>query len=88
MSAKRSALLRLAMAAGTFGCCAIAMASEEALPDVEFLEYLGSWEESDEDWLVAESIGAVRQEGELLRSDPAADAEELPEQDPEKDDES
>jgi hypothetical protein len=25
---------------------------DEALPDLEFLEYLGSWEESDEDWVV------------------------------------
>ncbi len=25
--------------------------ADELLPDEDFLEYLGSWEESDEDWL-------------------------------------
>ena len=28
------------------------MAADDDLPDVEFLEYLGSWEDSDEDWLM------------------------------------
>lgn len=34
--------------------CASANARAEAteLPDVDFLEYLGMWEESDEDWLL------------------------------------
>lgn len=27
-------------------------AADDELPDVEFLEYLGSWEESDEEWLL------------------------------------
>ena len=27
-------------------------AAEDGLPDLELLEYLGSWEESDEDWLL------------------------------------
>ena len=31
-----------------------ALADDEALPDLEFLEYLGSWEESDEEWLLFE----------------------------------
>lgn len=25
-------------------------AADDELPDLDFLEYLGSWEESDEDW--------------------------------------
>jgi len=30
-----------------------------ALPDAEFLEYLGSWDGDDEDWLVAASPPAA-----------------------------
>lgn len=37
---------------GSVGCVSLALAAEEIQPDVEFLEYLGSWEESDEDWLL------------------------------------
>jgi len=28
------------------------MAQEAEAPDLELLEYLGSWEESDEDWIL------------------------------------
>lgn len=31
-------------------------AAEEELPDLAFLEYLGSWEESDEDWLLLKEL--------------------------------
>lgn len=30
------------------------LAADDKLPDEDFLEYLGSWEESDEDWLMFE----------------------------------
>ena len=36
---------------GLFGCSGVVVADDEQ-PDMEFLEYLGSWEESDEDWLL------------------------------------
>jgi hypothetical protein len=32
----------------------LATADDAELPDTEFLEYLGSWQESDEDWLIFE----------------------------------
>lgn len=32
----------------------VALAADDELPDAEFLEYLGSWEESEEDWLMFE----------------------------------
>ena len=42
------------------------MAADEAQPDLEFLEYLGSWEESDKDWLMfAEII-----DGQVAEDDP------------------
>jgi hypothetical protein len=66
-----------------FGCSGIAEADDE-LPDVEFLEYLGSWDESDEDWLLfdrseSEAMAADRKE----RSDPAPTGKESTESDDE-----
>lgn len=49
MSVSRSALIgSLLMGAS------LALAADEELPDPDFLEYLGTWEESDEDWLIFE----------------------------------
>jgi hypothetical protein len=44
-------VLSVAVLWGLFGCCGVVVADDEK-PDMEFLEYLGSWEESDEDWLL------------------------------------
>lgn len=52
---------------------AIAGEEDEGSPDMEFLEYLGSWEESDDEWLMFE--GPVTAELEE-RSDPAPEGEE------------
>ena len=52
---------------------AIAGEEDENEPDMEFLEYLGSWEESDEEWLMFE--GPVTAELDE-RSDPAPEGEE------------
>jgi hypothetical protein len=52
---------------------AIAGEEEDDTPDMEFLEYLGSWEESDEEWLMFE--GPVTAELDE-RSDPAPEGEE------------
>ena len=34
------------------GVCGAVLAADNELPDGEFLEYLGSWEKSDEEWLM------------------------------------
>lgn len=52
---------------------AIAGEEDEDSPDMEFLEYLGSWEELDEEWLMFE--GPVTAELDE-RSDPAPEGEE------------
>lgn len=59
-------------------CLGTAWAAEEApdeetTRDVEFIEYLGLWDESDEEWLML---------------DEAQDSEEMPEMEPETEDES
>jgi hypothetical protein len=34
------------------GVAAGAVAQDDPAPDLDFLEYLGSWQESDEEWLL------------------------------------
>lgn len=43
--------MRRALLLATALTCAVAAIADEDLPDADFLEYLGSWNESDEDWL-------------------------------------
>lgn len=37
---------------GLIGCSGPAVAGEADAPDLEFLEYLGSWEADEEDWVL------------------------------------
>ena len=48
-------------------------AEEEELPDAEFLEYLGLWEESDEDWLLLDEEEVADNDE---RIDPVPEGEE------------
>ncbi len=53
--------------------CSIVLAADEEIPDADFLEYLGMWEESDEDWVIFdETVTADVEE----RSDPEPEGEE------------
>ena len=45
--------------------------AEQELPEMAFLEYLGMWDESDEDWLLLDDTGNDNEE----RSDPAPKGE-------------
>ena len=51
----------------------VAAGADEELPDLEFLEYLGMWEETDEDWLILDEAQAAEVD---KRSDPAPEGEE------------
>ncbi|MDH5454974.1 MAG: hypothetical protein OEY37_02815 [Gammaproteobacteria bacterium] len=76
MSVERTlALVACGLCLGT-----AALAEEQAVPDAEFLEYLGMWEESDEDWLVLEDLQAMEVEE---RSEPAPEGEESTEKEDE-----
>lgn len=55
---------------------ALAEAEEDEVPDREFLEYLGMWDESDEEWLLLDEEEAADNEE---RSDPVPEGEESPE---------
>ena len=68
MSARNAAL-----ASALVLSCGLLLAEELEHPDAEFLEYLGLWEESDEDWLIFdETVVAEIDE----RNDPAPEGEE------------
>jgi len=53
--------------------CSLVLAADDEVPDAEFLEYLGFWEKSDEEWLIFEEpVTADTEE----RSDPVPEGEE------------
>ena len=55
-----------------------ALAVDDEMPDLELIEYLGMWEESDEEWLIFEEpIAADNDE----RSEPAPPSEASAEKD-------
>ncbi len=68
MSASKTAMLSFMLMG-----CSLVLAADDEIPDAEFIEYLGLWEESDEDWLIFnEPITADAEE----RSDPVPEGEE------------
>ena len=70
---KVNAVLRFAVVCGLLGGGLVAA---EEVPELEFLEYLGSWEESDEDWLLFRAIDAEPATVPDERIDPAPTGEE------------
>ena len=82
--ADRSVALQIVVA---FGLCTYgigATADDEEMPEIDFLEYLGSWEESDEDWLILRDVEAIRGEVTIEeRNDPVPPGEESAENDDE-----
>ena len=83
MSADRGqaeAVLKVAVLWGLMGCSGMVVAEETDLPDLEFLEYLGSWEESEEDWvLLAEKTDREKESDQDDGKVPAPDGEKLAE---------
>lgn len=90
MRALRAKLIPVAVACGMTGGLA---AQESEAPDLSFLEFLGSWEEGDDEWfvvagLVDDEFGTLADEGvlEAEEADGPANADETDETD-ESDDE-
>jgi len=68
-------LVRSLVGAAVLSLCSLAVLADDELPEIEFLEYLGMWEESDEDWMMfEESDEADNQTRE--RSEPAPEGED------------
>lgn len=77
MLADSAQLLRVVVVCSLLGLSGGVTAGDDELPDIEFLEYLGSWDESDEDWLLVSDVKRVREE--IMKdegSDPAPNGEE------------
>ncbi|MDH4124040.1 MAG: hypothetical protein OEW64_09735 [Gammaproteobacteria bacterium] len=55
--------------------CSQALVADEEVPDMEFLEYLGSWEGSEQDWPMFAAQPGTRNETDE-RIDPAPEGEE------------
>ena len=79
MSVRRHAFLPWLL----LGAAGIVLAADEEMPEMDFIEYLGMWEESDEVWLVLadedEHVAADADE----RIDPVPQGEESKENDDE-----
>ena len=78
MSAERFARTVLC---GLALCGGLALAAEDDALESDFLEYLGMWEESDEDWLMLDKT-------KISDEQEKSEAENEGEESPEKDDES
>lgn len=78
MSVRRSCKKALLLLA--FGVPGTLLAADAQEPEMEFLEYLGLWEESDEEWLMVEHQMDLESEE---RIDPVPEGEESMEDDDE-----
>jgi len=57
------------------GLGSLAVLADEEAPEIEFLEYLGMWDGSDEDWVMF-SGSAKAENLEQERSEPAPESED------------
>ena len=64
-------------------CCSLVLAADEETPEMDFIEYLGMWEESDEVWLVFEDENAQLAAESEKRTEPVPDGEASAEKDDE-----
>jgi hypothetical protein len=81
-----SLVIKCAVFCGLMACgsWAAAQEDEEEVPAMEFLEYLGSWEGSDEDWeVVAEVVKVEQSVAQEAPTEAAAKEEESVETDDE-----
>ncbi len=77
------AAFKVAALWGLLACVGVVAADDEAMPDIEFLEYLGSWEESDADWVLFSEVETEQLASDTKRTDPVSKDEESVETDDE-----
>ncbi len=60
-------IMRAALLWSLLGSCGLVCAADDEVPDMEFLEYLGLWEESDEIWMLMDEhmVAEAEQQIEL-----------------------
>ena len=80
MSADKRSGLCLSLCCGLLSVGTTVAAEEEAVPKLELLEYLGSWEASDEDWIIFTEVDESEKElTEERDNDPSPDGEKVAE---------
>ena len=72
--------MRAALMWSLLGSCSLAYAADHEVPGMEFLEYLGLWEESDEIWMLMDEHMVAEVERQI---DAAPEGEESVEKDDE-----
>jgi len=72
----RRPLCRMLLAGALTTMAFSAAQADEPLPDAEFLEYLGSWDESDEEWLLVREDALRNTAKDDERNDAAPEGEE------------
>lgn len=85
-SIQAEAGLKIAVICGLLGASGVLRADEPEVPDLAFLEYLGSWQESDEDWVLfseEEEEEETESDNEVKGTDPAPQEEKVAELDDE-----
>ena len=78
-SGQAEKVLKIALLCGLFGHGGVTIADEQEVPDLEFLEYLGSWDESDEDWVLFANDGDEQERPEDENRKPAPQGEKVAE---------
>ncbi len=68
--------LKVAVLWVLLGCSGALLAADTELPDVEFIEYLGLWEESDADWMLFAEEVREQVVADDTRTDPAPEGKE------------
>ena len=70
------AKLKIALLVTLLGVSSVLLAADTDLPDMDLLEYLGLWEESDEEWvLLSEDTGTQVAAEDTLTDSTSADDE-------------
>jgi len=75
--------LRLAIVCGLCAYSGVVVANDTEQPDMAFLEYLGSWETSDEDWVLFTADAEEDTKSDDEKSDPEPQVEKVAELDDE-----
>lgn len=65
------------------GVCGVVLAADDELPEMDFIEYLGMWEESDEEWVLLDDPDVQLAAESDGRIDPVPRGEESTENDDE-----
>jgi len=81
--AEQGSVLKTAVLFCLLGLSGVLLAADTEPPEMDFLEYLGLWEESDEDWVLLSVEASEQLAAKDTRSDPAPEGEESAENDDE-----